>query len=589
MNKIITTLFLSFLCQFLYAQQQDLVKEMIGNDIQIRQKAHTEKLMTEWLKDLPVRNDTIYAILYVPMDCPRCEAAITNFQEMLKDVDKNQELILITAYPDSMLAKEYNQRNGYIADAYLYDTTEHYKKILRTNIPGGLMGLHILKIDKRSGNLLAGGQYTILNKLFVKQLIAYKDMTEKVDTIENSNSIEDNVDESFYTRIPENIPLLSSYDSLLLGSIAHVSTLFDIPHFINDNLFFTDVLQNGVMVFNQDKHMLKYKGLLQVADTERKRFIEVADSVYQHFMKHHMLFYIALGANMLDDKHIGISYSIPKVVRDGVENAYELYNAPIILSRNIYDMKPDSTIVLDFDLENESFFYQHFTFAKYQDKIAVGCKKLTWPMEYEREEYENETDRNPFCPQFYDTDNPFVALFNTNDGKLYKRYGTLDKSQRISYTGYYFSNPVFASHKDEFLYGNGRVGKVSIVNNTNVSETLYSVFDIDTSSFPQTDSTIFYTYDCVRPYNKFFNRCITDVKFDKNNIYCIIKYALPDSDKGARYVYAIVDRKSRKVREYAFPITSETIIGVGLRDDNNRITPFLLTKDRINTKIQLYR
>ena len=138
-------------------------------------------------------------------------------------------------------------------------------------------------------------------------------------------------------------------------------------------------------------------------------------------------------------------------------------------------------------------------------------------------------------------------------------------------------------------YGNGRVGKVSIVNNTNVSETLYSFFDIDTSSFPQTDSTIFYTYDCVRPYNKFFNRCITDVKFDKNNIYCIIKYALPDSDKGARYVYAIVDRKSRKVREYAFPITSETIIGVGLRDDNNRITPFLLTKDRINTKIQLYR
>lgn len=154
MNKIITTLFLSFLCQFLYAQQQDLVKEMIGNDIQIRQKAHTEKLMTEWLKDLPVRNDTIYAILYVPMDCPRCEAAITNFQEMLKDVDKNQELILITAYPDSMLAKEYNQRNGYIADAYLYDTTEHYKKILRANMPGGLMGLHILKIDRKNGNLL---------------------------------------------------------------------------------------------------------------------------------------------------------------------------------------------------------------------------------------------------------------------------------------------------------------------------------------------------------------------------------------------------------------------------------------------------
>ncbi|MCR5513325.1 MAG: hypothetical protein K6F43_07155 [Prevotella sp.] len=588
MSKTLLTFFLSFLCQFLYAQQQDLIKEMIGNYIQIRQKAHTEKAMTEWLQNLPVKNDTVYAILYVPMDCPRCEAAITNFQERLKAIDRHQELILISAYPDSLLAKEYNQRNGYIADAFLYDTTEHYQNILRTNMSGGLMGLHILKIDRKNGNLLVGGQYTVLNNLFVKQLIAYNDMTEKVEDVEDCHS-EENDDESLYTHIPENIPLLSSYDSLLVDSVAHVSTLFDVPHFINDHLFFTDVLHNGVMVFHLDKHMMKYKGLLQVAETEKKRFIEVSDSAYRHLVKHHMLFYIALGANMLDENHIGISYSIPKVVRDGADNAYGIYNAPIILSRNIYNMKSDSTIVLDFDLENETFFYQHFTFAKHQDKLAVGCKKMTWPMEYEREEYENEPERNPFCSQFYDTDNPIVALFNTNGGKLYKRYGALDESQRISYTGYYFSSPIFASHQDEFLYGNGRVGKVVIINKAEDSGLQYNVFDIETTSFPQPDSTTFYTYDCVKPYNKFFNRCITDVKFDKHNIYCIIKYALPDSDKGARYVYAIVNRKNKKVREYAFPLTNETIIGVGLRDKNHKITPFMLTKEEMTAKVCLYR
>ena len=60
MSKTLLTFFLSFLCQFLYAQQQDLIKEMIGYYIQIRQKAHTEKVMTEWLKNLPVINDTVF-------------------------------------------------------------------------------------------------------------------------------------------------------------------------------------------------------------------------------------------------------------------------------------------------------------------------------------------------------------------------------------------------------------------------------------------------------------------------------------------------------------------------------------------------
>ena len=36
MSKTLLTFFLSFLCQFLYAQQQDLIKEMIGNYIQIK-------------------------------------------------------------------------------------------------------------------------------------------------------------------------------------------------------------------------------------------------------------------------------------------------------------------------------------------------------------------------------------------------------------------------------------------------------------------------------------------------------------------------------------------------------------------------
>lgn len=583
MSKLHIVFLLSFLCQFALAQECDLVKEMTENYIRIRQKSGTEELLKEWLKDLPIQEDTIYALLYVPMDCPRCEAAITNFWLKLKDEYPNQKMVLITAYQDSLLAKGYNKRCDYKADAYLYDTTEFYRQIFNTNMSGGLMGLHILKIDRKRGDLLVGGQYTVLNKLFIKQLIEYKGMLKKTsfpsDVVEKDEA---------YVMISEAIPQMKKFIDLKIDSTVNISTLFDTPRYIDGKLFFTDVLQNGVMLFKEYGRSMNYMGLLQVDSIERKRFINIPDKVYQYYKDHNMLFYIALGANMLDDKYIGISYSIPRVVADGAENSYGLYNAPVIIKRDINSLSAAPMIMLDFNLENDTtFFYTHFQFSKHQDNIVIGCKKHTWPMEYDREDYENIPNMNPFDNRFYQTNNPYIATFNAHDGTLTGHLGCLGTSHVKSLTGYYFTRPISYSSGKELVYTNGYDGSVSVVLEDG-SEKIYHAFEIDAEQFPIPDTCLFYTYECVKPYTRFFNRCVTDIKIDKKNLYCIVKYAKPDSDEGTRYVYTVINRKNGKITQKVIPQSNEHLLGCGLATKKRRIFPFTLQKGH-ETVIRLFR
>ena len=580
-NKILPLFALSFLCINLFAQEQDLVEEMTGNNIQIRQKPNTEELLKEWFKNVPMIGDTVYALLYGPMECPRCEVTIPNFWEKLKQVDTQQKMVLITTCSDSILAKEYNRMNGYTADAYIYDTSDYYKQIFETNV-GGLNGLHVLKIDRKRGNLLTGGQYTILNTKFIQQLIAYKGMLEKSNFIHDTISRYDS-----YTEIPKEISLLSNSKDYRLECPKRISTLFDTPRFYDNYLFFTDLVWNGTMLFQQEGNGLKFRELLQVDSLEKNRHVNVPEAVYKNFVKHKMLYYIALGTNILDDKHIGISYSIPSVVPDGEEGAYGYYNAAVMISKNIETLKPDSMITFDFDLKNETvFFNQHFYITKHLNQIIMGCDKLTWPMEFEREEYEDVPTMNPFCQEFYEQQNPYIAVFDAQNGNLIRRYGNLDTCHAISRTGYYFTRPISASYGDELLYTDGYSGKVHIIKEGKEEEQTFEAFHIDTQSFPKLDTTLFYTYDCIKPYARFFNRCITDVKFDQWYIHTITKYAQPNTNIGARYVYTVIDRKNGKITERAIPPTTGNIIGCGLRQKGKKITPFILLKGDSETIVR---
>lgn len=242
-----------------------------------------------------------------------------------------------------------------------------------------------------------------------------------------------------------------------------ISSLYDIPKLENGYLFFNDMLNNGIMLYKQERGAFHFKTLFQASDTEKTKFVSVSNEHFKKLERQGQVFYIALSANLIDPTHIGISYSLPKIFEERINNElhFSFYNAPAILVRNITDYSSGNMIALDFDLEHSKYFYLHFVFDLYNSKIWTGCEKLTWPMDgFEKEDIEGDDELNPFTEEFYNTSNPIIAAFNIKNGKCCGQYGKLEDIQRRSKTGYYYLNNVFAHEGKDFLYENGYTGKL---------------------------------------------------------------------------------------------------------------------------------
>lgn len=571
-----------------FAQKVDYIKEMENNDLQIRQKPSTEVLLSNFLRSTGIEEDTIYAILYTPAECYRCEAAIPAFYNKLKKNSLHNKMLLISAYTDSVAAAMYNKKNGYKSDYYLYDTKLEYKRIFSFNSVA-MYGLYIMKICPKTGILLTGGQYTLLGKEFINQLVAYKNRlsphlypgdTEKEYQIK---TIEDNT--KYYPWKTEEYIIETNKDFF-------ISNIYDIPKIENGNLFFTDMLNNGVMLFKLKDNRYIYRTLFQVNDYEKKRFVSVSDQQYKNLVAAGQVFNIALSSNMIDDKHLAISYSLPKILEEKVDGIINLsfYNAPAILIRNIEDFQSEEMITPDFNLSNSDYFYMHFSFDIFNNKLWVGCEKLTWPMDgFEKEDIEGNIEINPFDERFYDTFNPIIASFDINSGKCNGHYGDLDESQRKSRTGYYFLNNVFAHYKDNYLYGNGYTGKLYLNSNTDTTTTCYEVFDVNSSQFAVPDSSKFYKLEYGSLYDSNFSKCITAVKMNDKEICCLVKHGKPRSDNfnNDRYSFVIINRISGKIQERFLPVIDSRIksLGYGIMNEQNEFNPFIFIKEENDYKI----
>lgn len=571
-----------------FAQKVDYIKEMENNDLQIRQKPSTEVLLSNFLRSTGIKEDTIYAILYTPAECYRCEAAIPAFYNKLKNNSLHNKMLLISAYTDSVAAAMYNKKNGYKSDYYLYDTQLEYKRIFSFNSVA-MYGLYIMKICPKTGILLTGGQYTLLGKDFINQLVAYKNRlsphlypsdTEKEYQIK---TFEDNT--KYYPWKTEEYIIETNKDFF-------ISNIYDIPKIENGNLFFTDMLNNGVMLFKLKDNRYIYRTLFQVNDYEKKRFVSVSDQQYKNLVAAGQVFNIALSSNMIDDKHLAISYSLPKILEEKVDGIINLsfYNAPAILIRNIEDFQSEDMITPDFNLSNSDYFYMHFSFDIFNNKLWVGCEKLTWPMDgFEKEDIEGNIEINPFDERFYDTFNPIIASFDINSGKCNGHYGNLDESQRKSRTGYYFLNNVFAHYKDNYLYGNGYTGKLYLSSNTDTTTTCYEVFDVNSSQFAVPDSSKFYKLEYGSLYDSNFSKCITAVKMNDKEICCLVKHGKPRSDNfnNDRYSFVIINRISGKIQERFLPVIDSRIksLGYGIMNEQNEFNPFIFIKDDNDYKI----
>jgi hypothetical protein len=355
------------------------------------------------------------------------------------------------------------------------------------------------------------------------------------------------------------------------------------------------MLNNGIMLFKQQGNKFLYQTLFQADSIEKKKYIFVSADHFKNLEEQGQVFYIALSANMLDRDHIGISYSLPKILEKTVDNElnFSFYNAPAILIRDVNNFTAGKMISPDFDLEHSKYFYLHFSFDLFDHKLWFGCEKLTWPMDgFEKEDIVGKKDLNPFSDEFYNSFNPIMASFNITNGKCDGHYGKLEESQRRSKTGYYFLNNVFAHDGKYFLYGNGYTGKLYLSDSLNIGKVdkTYTVFNIDSMSIPQPDTTKYYQHEYGNLYDKCFYRCITVVKMNEHHIYCLLKYGMPRADNFLknRYSFIVVDRKNGKVKEYPLPSipSGDECLGYGINVMGENYNPFIFIRSGKMYKIR---
>ena len=556
-----------------------LVREALFATGQIRQKPGTERMLTEYLSGIDTDCDTLYAMLYEPGFCPRCEVANKAHYSLLKKLSPNSRYLLITAYADSARAAAYNREKGNKADYYLYDTTEKYKDIFSFNT-NGLGGQYVLKLCKSTGELLVGTTTLYSTPEFVSGMLKW---SERIPTYDYAINDKGQNADDWQVKAPGCAPLDGAYTDRVLDTRGQLlSNVNDVPKYDGRLFYFNDNLNYCIMLFREEAGSLRFCSRITADSTEKMAFIEVPYEVYKQFDESE-LYYMPLSAAMTDSTHMSVSYSLPHILEDTISKtpgAYAFFNAACLIGRDLRTMTPQPIFRPDFMVLRDSFFYSHFNFCVFKGDIIYACQKLTFPMMYERHEYEHRPAFNPFKPEFYRSGNPWLAAFSLETGKLKKRFAELEPCAEAGRTGYWFINKVAQTDGRELLYTDGFSGTIHITDDIyHGTPQTYSAFAVDTAAFPPIDTAMFYKREYVKAYNRFYYRCITDARFTPDSIYCLVMYSRRDrahpSPATNDYTVVAIDRHTGMATERLIPrYYGMTPMGYGFHADGARVRPF---------------
>ena len=123
---LLLTLATIFICQ-----SQNLAIESCGEGLQVRQIPNSNQELKQYFSRYQ-ENDTLFAVIFPPANCPRCESLINPVLRSLKNIRPNIQSLLISVYPDSAIASKYLNKYGFLSDSYLYTRVrdkEHHKKV----------------------------------------------------------------------------------------------------------------------------------------------------------------------------------------------------------------------------------------------------------------------------------------------------------------------------------------------------------------------------------------------------------------------------------------------------------------------------
>lgn len=580
----ISFLFFSILVASFSSQAQNSITEACYEGLKVRQMPGTNNQLRAYLEDV-VDSDTVFAIILPPANCPRCEGIINPIFSTLKSIRPNIPTILISAYPDSIAAQKYLNRYSFIADTTTFDTDSKYNSIFSFDT-GYLHIPYLLKINTATGDLILGIRAEDNSPDFLKEFCRFDKPIEK-KVFELSKEYH-----GLFVPADSSLVVKHQYTLSYPDSISLSETNYQ-PEFYKDKLFFNDKLKECIVYFKTtetDSTIIEYQADLKTNSSQNKAFVQIPDSLYyHHFVETNGARFIALSPKMLNDSTLAISYSLPKLWF--VDKNYVGYMNQASLLFVDVDALDHTELIPIVKNDYEDFFYQHFSIFKYGDDIATACSRMTWPMSYEKDDYCNIPEKNPFADEFYSFTQPIIATFDKNTGQLKKRIGNLPNLSKYTKTGYYFMRLAIDTWEHETIISDGFSGELEVISaDSSIVNSKYKAFEIPLECIPEPDESAYYSYDCVAPYVNVFNRNIVDVKLTKDNIYCLVRYGLHGEDNPETDVYSVIEinRECGCKTEKRFNLDNHSQKYCGLRRTVNGVEPYALFKDVNTWKVVTY-
>jgi len=578
-NRII--LFFLSACISICSVAQGLVDKSADNGLMVRQIPGSESDAVSYFSNLPVDGDTIYATIFRPGNCPRCDALLNTVNHYFKKCT-DKPSVLIAVYPDSTISKEYIARYDLKADHYMFDTNEDFAKIFNFS-PGYLHVGYILKMNVATGELIVGSNADMVTQSFMEELNNYSHRKPPHLYLAEKNVAPYPTDSVSAT--------LSADKTLRLiypSDMPKFSEVIYQPLFNGDNLLWNDKLLYAVYHFQLQDSTARLRNIFEANPREARTFVNLPEERYQRLLQDNLLKNIPLQPFVIDNDKIGVAYSLPEVWADSVIGlCYR--NMPCYIVRSLSDDGYNDIVPIKLDYEDDFFYYQFYLKKCGKNNVVLGAQRLTWPMLTDRAEYETIEEKNPFTDGFYDNyAQPTLALYNTVDSMVGLKFGTLPDFAKRTKTGYCFSEMVFNSYGDEAVYasiydGNIYVSDIESLDCRDCTKN-YKAFNLDMNLFQEPDTALYHSYDCNALAEPLLHRRIDDVKCDGEHIHCLLRYSTDAFNRPSieKYQYIMIDRLTgaRTVYDFPAPAEHEQRMSYGLRRlDNGSVQPYYLSKD----------
>ena len=511
---------------------------MIANESphKIAQIEGTENILRDYFSEITNPNDTLYVFICPLMFAPRMDGLMTHTQEMLYYKNPNNPMVLIASFQNEDAARRYVENKFFFEDV-IYDTEKSYKSFLAFGTEDPRVPL-LMKIDRKSGRLLTGGDYPEISPNFINALVNH---TEFMPFYGEVWSEKINYDHSMSDCENESYKKARAFRELTipLEEDTFISSV-EFPDISNGFLSFADELDNAIYLYSFDE---KYENMSLIGkykpnETEEMLYVskEISKEHYLKRKKQGAYIAMCLTSIMKDPETILFSVSLPNIFyMDENKQRLAYYNKPAIISQNLNDDKERKLMPMEFNNSHTQYIsHEGFHYSSELEKyffITLMDYDIS-SMSFEKNSY----------------DDP--RLFSVYDEKKNEVVGGIGQLGQINMdlnVGWIYVYPRISTFGNIIAVSDGNSGEVLVYDYENLKEPLYKtkVFDVRLSDF-EIDSTLIGTEEYFYQFQDDFKNYVLDVEIDSKNLYTL-------SLEDGCYFKKVFDKKGKLKKTLLIP------------------------------------